>query len=101
MPREVSPPPRLRLRTPRRAATCRRPPAAPYNILFIPTDQERLFRPGELPKDYRLPAHERLAKKGVDLVNPHDIMVFDTDRPGEKDHGDLDGAHRHRRRAAH
>ena len=60
-----------------------------------------MFRPGELPKDYRLPAHERLAKKGVDLVNPHDIMVFDTDRPGEKDHGDLDGAHRHRRRSAH
>ena len=50
-----------------------------------------MFRPGELPKDYRLPAHERLAKKGVDLVNPHDFMVLDTDRPGEKDHGDLDG----------
>ena len=50
---------------------------------------------------YRLPAHERLAKKGVDLVNPHDVMVLDTCRPGEKDHGDLDGAHRHRRRSAH
>src|SRR5262252_6038449 len=41
----------------------------PYNILFILTDQERLFRPGELPKDYRLPAHERLAKKGVVFEN--------------------------------
>jgi arylsulfatase len=41
----------------------------PYNILFILTDQERLFRPGELPKDYRLPAHERLAKKGIVFEN--------------------------------
>jgi arylsulfatase A-like enzyme len=41
----------------------------PYNILFILTDQERFFRPGELPRDYRLPAHERLAKKGVVFEN--------------------------------
>jgi arylsulfatase len=41
----------------------------PYNILFILTDQERYFRPGELPRDYRLPAHERLAKKGVVFEN--------------------------------
>jgi arylsulfatase A-like enzyme len=41
----------------------------PYNILFILTDQERYFRPGELPKDYRLPAHERLAKNGVVFEN--------------------------------
>ena len=41
----------------------------PYNILFILTDQERHFRPGELPKDYRLPAHERLAKKGIVFQN--------------------------------
>jgi arylsulfatase len=41
----------------------------PYNILFILTDQERYFRPGELPKDYRLPAHERLAKKGIVFEN--------------------------------
>ena len=41
----------------------------PYNILFILTDQERFFRPGELPKDYRLPAHERLAKKGIVFEN--------------------------------
>ncbi len=46
-------------------------PAAggPYNILFILTDQERQFRPDELPKDYRLPAHERLAQKGVVFEN--------------------------------
>ena len=43
--------------------------AGRYNILFILTDQERFFRPGELPKDYRLPAHERLAKKGVVFEN--------------------------------
>jgi len=41
----------------------------PYNILFILTDQERYFRPGELPKDFRLPAHERLAKKGIVFEN--------------------------------
>src|SRR5215510_4230593 len=41
----------------------------PYNILLIVTDQERFFRPGELPKDYRLPAHERLAKKGIVFEN--------------------------------
>jgi arylsulfatase A-like enzyme len=41
----------------------------PYNILFILTDQERYFRPGELPKDYRLPAHERLARYGIVFEN--------------------------------
>src|SRR5499427_4274778 len=41
----------------------------PYNILLILTDQERFFRPGELPKDYRLPGHERLAKKGIVFEN--------------------------------
>jgi len=41
----------------------------PYNILFILTDQERYFRPGELPTDYRLPAHERLTKQGVVFDN--------------------------------
>ena len=41
----------------------------PYNILFILTDQERYFRPGELPKDYRLLAHERLAKNGIVFEN--------------------------------
>jgi len=43
----------------------------PYNILFILTDQERYFRPGELPKDYRIPAHERLANKGIVFENHH------------------------------
>jgi arylsulfatase A-like enzyme len=49
------------------------PPGAPgsgaYNILFILTDQERFFRPGEAPEGYRLPAHERLAKRGVVFEN--------------------------------
>jgi arylsulfatase A-like enzyme len=43
--------------------------SGPYNILFILTDQERLFRPGELPNDFRLPAHERLARKGIVFEN--------------------------------
>lgn len=37
--------------------------AGPYNILFILTDQERFFRPGEHPAGFSLPAHERLAKQ--------------------------------------
>ncbi|KAF0101779.1 MAG: sulfatase [bacterium] len=41
----------------------------PYNILFILTDQERHFRPNELPRGYRLPAHERLAKQGIVFDN--------------------------------
>lgn len=41
----------------------------PYNILFILTDQERYFRPGELPAGYTLPAHERLKKRGTTFVN--------------------------------
>ncbi|HVN41997.1 MAG TPA: sulfatase-like hydrolase/transferase, partial [Steroidobacteraceae bacterium] len=41
----------------------------PYNILFILTDQERLFRPGELPAGYSLPAHERLMRMGTLFVN--------------------------------
>lgn len=45
------------------------PAAGPYNIVFILTDQERHFRPDELPKDYRLPAHERLAKNGLVFEN--------------------------------
>ncbi len=43
--------------------------SGPYNILFILTDQERRFRPDELPKDYRLPAHERLAQNGIVFEN--------------------------------
>ena len=41
----------------------------PYNILVFLTDQERYFRPGELPQDFRLPGRERLAKKGVVFEN--------------------------------
>lgn len=43
--------------------------AGPYNILFILTDQERRFRPGELPGDFPLPAHERLVKNGMVFEN--------------------------------
>src|SRR5262245_31345558 len=41
----------------------------PYNILFIFTDQERYFRPGELPVGYSLPAHDRLMKAGTTFTN--------------------------------
>ena len=44
-------------------------PQGPYNILFILTDQERYFRQGELPRDYRLPGRERLAKRGTVFEN--------------------------------
>ncbi len=43
--------------------------AGPYNILFILTDQERSFWPGELPAGYRLPAHERLMARGTTFLN--------------------------------
>ena len=39
------------------------PQAGPYNILFVLLDQERFFRPGELPRGFSLPAHERLARQ--------------------------------------
>jgi arylsulfatase A-like enzyme len=41
----------------------------PYNIIFILTDQERFFRPGELPEGYSLPAHERLMQRGTVFTN--------------------------------
>jgi arylsulfatase len=41
----------------------------PYNILFFLTDQERFFRPGELPAGYALPAHERLLRDGTSFTN--------------------------------
>lgn len=41
----------------------------PYNILFIFTDQERYFHPGELPNDFSLPGHERLEKNGLVFEN--------------------------------
>jgi hypothetical protein len=55
--------------TPAAAARRRNAPGGPYNILFILTDQERHFRPNEMPAGFRLPAHERLAKKGVVFEN--------------------------------
>ena len=49
--------------SPRKAA------GGPYNILFVLTDQERRFHANELPRGYRLPAHERLAKQGIVFEN--------------------------------
>lgn len=51
------------------SAATARAPSGPYNILFILTDQERYFRPGELPRGYELPAHARLAKRGTVFEN--------------------------------
>ncbi len=51
------------------AAVAPAPAGGRYNILFILTDQERYFRSGELPADYRLPAHERLARSGTVFEN--------------------------------
>ena len=47
----------------------KKPHSGPYNILMITTDQERHFMPSELPKDFKLPGHERLAKRGVTFEN--------------------------------
>ena len=44
-------------------------PDGRYNILFILTDQERFFRPGELPEGFSLPGHQRLARTGTTFVN--------------------------------
>jgi arylsulfatase len=51
------------------AATAAAVASGHYNILFILTDQERFFRPGELPVGFRLPAHERLMQRGVTFTN--------------------------------
>src|SRR5262249_522520 len=56
-------------RPPRAAAA--KTPEGPYKLLFMLADQERYFRPGELPRDYRLPAHERLMKKGIVFEDHH------------------------------
>jgi len=49
--------------------TSNRPKDGPYNILFILVDQQRHFRPGELPTDFSLPAHERLRRAGTTFTN--------------------------------
>ena len=46
-----------------------RMPGAPTTFLFILTDHEKFFRPGELPQGYSLPGHERLARRGVVFEN--------------------------------
>ena len=47
---------------------------APFNILFILTDQERYFDPTVLPSDYSLPGRERLQREGVTFTN-HQIAT--------------------------
>ena len=43
--------------------------AGPYNILFVLTDQQRHFRPGELPAGFSLPAMDQLRRRGTTFVN--------------------------------
>jgi arylsulfatase len=43
--------------------------SGPYNIVFILTDQQRFFLPGELPAGFPLPAHQRLMIRGVTFTN--------------------------------
>jgi len=43
--------------------------SGPYNFLFILVDQQRHFRPGELPNGFPLPAHDRLRKAGTTFIN--------------------------------
>ncbi len=40
-----------------------------YNILMILTDQERHMTAAQMPSGYRLPAHEKLANRGVVFEN--------------------------------
>lgn len=44
-------------------------PGSPYNILFLLVDQQRYFRPGEMPLGFSLPAHERMKKAGTSFTN--------------------------------
>ena len=44
---------------------------APYNILFILTDQERYFDPTQYPSGYALPGREGLRRRGVTFTNHH------------------------------
>jgi arylsulfatase len=55
--------------TPSAGAAAPAPSGGPYNILFLLTDQERVFRQGELPQGFSLPAHERLLKRGTAFLN--------------------------------
>ena len=40
-----------------------------FNILMILTDQERHMTAAQMPSGYRLPAHEKLASRGVEFEN--------------------------------
>ena len=40
-----------------------------YNVLFLLTDQERYMPASDMPAGYSLPAHERLAREGVEFEN--------------------------------
>jgi hypothetical protein len=85
------------------SATAARSPGGPYNMVFILTDPERYFRPGELPKDYVLPAHKRLARAADtsrpcgDLACGHRANAREPDRrQPRKEGGDHPAAARQR-----
>jgi arylsulfatase A-like enzyme len=61
---------------PKRAATGKPRSQAPYNIVFIFSDQERYFR--NLPAGLSLPAHERLQRTGVTFHNHYCPAVMCT-----------------------
>jgi len=61
--------PRLAAAAQKDAGSTAAPSDGPYNILFILTDQERYFHPGELPSGYSLPGRERLSKEGTTFAN--------------------------------
>jgi arylsulfatase len=49
--------------------TVRPASAGPYNILMIVTDQEQYMTADQLPNEFSLPGHERLAKRGIVFEN--------------------------------
>ena len=89
-----SPPPRHPAAGAAPRVESRKPAGGPYNILFILTDQGD-FSPGELPSDYRLPAHERLARGGSSskpsdqLLRVHAVAIRSLHRPAHPAHQDV------------
>ena len=57
-----------------KAPSSAKAPGGPYNILFILTDQERYFRPGELPrgKGQHARHHRAVAQVDVPIVGAAD-----------------------------
>jgi hypothetical protein len=52
-----------------------------YNILMILTDQERHMSAAQMPAGYRLPAHDKLASRGVGYAARQPVLARKI-RPG-------------------